>query len=74
MWLLKKRHGSKLATHNRSNEETADLGSMSRTGKLPFPLLHTMGDFELFLLYISTSLADKAPAEIRERRMGRIGH
>lgn len=62
------------ATHNRSNEETGGPDSMSNTGKLPVPLLHAVGDFELFLLYITTSLADEAPAEIRERRTGRVGH
>lgn len=47
---------------------------MSNTGKLLVSLVHAVGDFELFLLYISTSLADEAPAEIRERRTGRTGH
>lgn len=47
---------------------------MSNTGKLPVPLLHSVGDLELFLLYISASVADEAPAEIRERRTGKIGH
>lgn len=54
--------------------EAGGPDSMSNTGKFPVPLLHTLGDFEFFLLYITTSLANEAPAEIRERRTGRIGH
>lgn len=46
---------------------------MSNTGKVPVPLLHAVSDFELLLLYISTSAADEASAEIREKRIGRIG-
>lgn len=62
------------ATHCRSNDETAGPDCKSNTGKLPVPLLHATGDFKLFLLYITTSLSDEGPAEIRERRTGRIGH
>lgn len=50
--------------------EAGDPDRMSNTGKLPVPLLHVLGDFEFFLLYITTSLAGEAPAEIRERRTG----
>lgn len=74
IWLLKKWHESELATHNTPNEETGGTDSITNTGKLPVSLLHAVGDFELFLLYVSTLLADEAPAEIKERGAGRTGH
>lgn len=50
-------------THNRSTSGTGGPDSTSNKGTLPLPLPHAMVDSELFLLHITTSLA-----EIRRRR------
>lgn len=62
------------APHDRSNVESADADGVINTGKLPDPFLLAVGEFEPFLLYITTSLDDKFQAKIRARRRRRIGH